>query len=48
MSSDVLEKIRQAAVGMDGPDDIPDEVVELAGNASFVLLGEASHGTYEF
>jgi len=45
---EVLDRIREAAIGMDGPDDIPDEVVELAGNASFVLLGEASHGTHEF
>ena len=48
MRSDVLDRIRQAAVGMDSPDDIPDEVADLAGDASFVLLGEASHGTYEF
>ena len=48
MRSDVLDRIRQAAVGMDGADDIPDEVVELAGDATFVLLGEASHGTHEF
>jgi erythromycin esterase-like protein len=48
MRSDDREKIRQAAVGMDGVDDIPDEVVELAGDATFVLLGEASHGTHEF
>ena len=48
MRSDVLDKIRQAAVGLDGAVDIPDEVVELAGDASFVLLGEATHGTHEF
>jgi erythromycin esterase-like protein len=25
-----------------------DSIVELAGNARFVLIGEASHGTHEF
>jgi len=48
MDGDVLDKIREAAIGLDGPEDVPDKLVELAGDASFVLIGEASHGTHEF
>ena len=48
MDADVLDRIREAAVAMDDPADVPDELIELAGEASFVLIGEASHGTHEF
>ena len=33
---------------MAGPTDVPDRLIELAGDARFVLIGEASHGTHEF
>lgn len=33
---------------LDGTADIPDEVLTLVGDADFVLIGEASHGTHEF
>lgn len=43
-----IEVLNQAAVPLvGGPDDF-DEVIHLIGNARFVLLGEASHGTHEF
>ncbi len=46
---DVLaEKIREKAVGFGGASDVPDEILALVGDADFVLLGEASHGTHEF
>jgi erythromycin esterase-like protein len=46
---DVLaEKIREKAVEFGGTSDVPDEVLALVGDADFVLLGEASHGTHEF
>ena len=48
MESEVSENIRRAAIGIDGSEDIPDELIERAGDASFVLIGEASHGTHEF
>ena len=48
MDAELLYKIRDSAIAMDGPEDVPDEIVEMAGDASFVLIGEASHGTHEF
>ena len=48
MDAGLLNKIREAAVAMDGPKDVPEELVEMAADASFVLIGEASHGTHEF
>ena len=48
MDADVLGNIREAAVAMESSADVPEEVVEMAADASFVLIGEASHGTHEF
>src|SRR5688572_25419410 len=48
MDAELLNKIRDSAIAMDSPTDVPDELVEIAGDASFVLIGEASHGTQEF
>jgi erythromycin esterase-like protein len=48
MDAGLLNKIREGAIAMDGPEDVPDELVEMAADASFVLIGEASHGTHEF
>src|SRR5215212_442348 len=33
---------------IDQPDDAYSPLVQQAGNARFVLIGEASHGTHEF
>jgi erythromycin esterase-like protein len=43
-----LTAIRQAAFTLTGAADDYDPLLELVGNARFVLLGEASHGTHEF
>jgi erythromycin esterase-like protein len=43
----IVEQIRNRAVRLDSADDL-DVIVQAIGNADFVLLGEASHGTSEF
>jgi len=43
-----VEAARAAAIALDGGDDEYDELLRRIGNARFVLLGEASHGTQEF
>ncbi len=49
MSNDSLIKtIREKAVALRGANDAADEILALCGDASFVLIGEASHGTHEF
>ncbi len=40
--------IRDAARPLTGADDDYDALLDLIGDARFVLLGEASHGTHEF
>ena len=40
--------ISENAVVIDNLDFINDEILSLIGDADFVLLGEASHGTHEF
>ena len=42
---DVISEKAEALVG--SPDDF-DSVIDLIGDARFVLIGEASHGTHEF
>ena len=42
------EKIKEKAVDFENTNDVADEILELVGDASFVLIGEASHGTHEF
>lgn len=46
--SDVLETIKTKAVAIGGESDVKDEILSLVGDAPFVLIGEASHGTHEF
>jgi erythromycin esterase-like protein len=47
-SDPLVEALRKVAVPFeDGAKDL-DPLVELAGGARFVLIGEASHGTHEF
>ncbi|MDQ3322417.1 MAG: erythromycin esterase family protein [Acidobacteriota bacterium] len=46
--ADLIEKIREKAIQLNGTDDVADEIMTLVGDARFVLVGEASHGTHEF
>lgn len=41
-------EVRQAAIPLTGAQTDYDAVIGMVGNAHFVLLGEASHGTHEF
>jgi erythromycin esterase-like protein len=43
-----IETIRTKAVQLKDSRDISDEIMALVGDARFVLIGEASHGTHEF
>ena len=43
-----VEKIREKAVAFEGANDVADEILAMVGDARFVLIGEASHGTHEF
>ena len=43
-----VDLIRSAAQPLTGADTDFDSLIELIGDARFVLLGEASHGTHEF
>ena len=43
-----IEKIREKAIPLGGTGDVAEEILALAGDARFVLIGEASHGTHEF
>jgi erythromycin esterase-like protein len=43
-----LDVVRHAAHPIQGDEDDYDPLISLVGNARFVLLGEASHGTHDF
>src|SRR5206468_9697638 len=43
-----LQLLRSAVHPIAGAGSNLDPLIDLAGDASFVLLGEASHGTHEF
>ncbi|MFN2556486.1 MAG: erythromycin esterase family protein [Nitriliruptorales bacterium] len=43
-----METLRRHARPLSDDDRAPDELVEFTGDARFVLIGEASHGTHEF
>ena len=45
---DVAETVRTAASALTGAPSDFDPVLDLIGNATYVLIGEASHGTHEF
>jgi erythromycin esterase-like protein len=47
-SQDSVAAIRAAAVPLDGGPRDYDALLDLVGDARFVLLGEATHGTHEF
>jgi erythromycin esterase-like protein len=44
----LIESVREAAHPLTGTAADYDPLIELVGDARFVLLGEASHGTHEF
>ncbi|HEV2880087.1 MAG TPA: erythromycin esterase family protein [Pyrinomonadaceae bacterium] len=44
----VAARVRDAAIPLSGDDDDYDALMKLVGDARFVLLGEATHGTHEF
>jgi erythromycin esterase-like protein len=44
----VLETLRRPAIVLDGGANDYDALLRMVGDRSFVLLGEASHGTHEF
>ena len=43
MYAGIRDSIRDTAITMDSVADVPDELVEMCGEASFVLIGEAWH-----
>jgi len=45
--SDVFEQVQRLAAPLHDGSDL-DPLIERIGDARFVLLGEASHGTHEF
>jgi hypothetical protein len=47
-TNDPVNALREAAHPLTGSKDDYDGLLELIGDARFVLLGEASHGTHEF
>jgi len=44
----LVDRIRAAAIPLSGAANDYDQLLDLIGDARFVLLGEASHGTHEF
>lgn len=47
MANDI-ETIKEKAVIIENSSDVKDEILSLVGDAQFILIGEASHGTHEF
>lgn len=48
MAKDVVELVSEAAEPLVGSANDFDALIDLIGDARFVLIGEASHGTHEF
>jgi erythromycin esterase-like protein len=48
INTKLIEAVREAAHPLMGGAEDYDRLIELIGDARFVLLGEASHGTHEF
>jgi erythromycin esterase-like protein len=44
----IIKTIQEKAVRLNDAADVADEILSLVGDARFVLVGEASHGTHEF
>lgn len=47
-SASLVKAVRRSAHPLRGAVDDYDPLLELIGNARFVLIGDASHGTHEF
>jgi len=47
-SADVIDTISAAARPLPGASDDFDSLMDAIGDAHFVLIGEASHGTHDF
>ncbi len=47
LTSDVVDQVRELALPLERPEDL-DPLIERIGDARYVLLGEASHGTSEY
>ena len=47
-NQELVNQVRRVAVRLNEPQDAYDPLLELIGDARFVLIGEASHGTHEF
>jgi erythromycin esterase-like protein len=45
---ELADELKRVAIRMNQPKDAYDPLLELIGDARFVLIGEASHGTHEF
>src|SRR5881396_2580983 len=48
VSDHVLTRLQESAKPLTGSREDYDPLIELIGDARYVLLGEASHGTHEF
>jgi len=48
MDENIIKRISEKAVSLENTADVADEILALCGDARFVLIGEASHGTHEF
>src|SRR5919199_5617408 len=47
-TNSLIDAVRQAAHPLTGAGEDYNPLMELIGDARFVLIGEASHGTHEF
>ena len=47
-TNDAIHAVREAAQPLAGATDDYDRLLELIGDARFVLIGEATHGTHQF
>src|SRR5215213_6525850 len=47
-TNDAMEPVRESAHPLTGAVHDYDHIMDLVGDARFVLLGEASHGTHDF
>jgi len=46
-SSEIIELLTRASTPLENTDDL-DPLIDYIGDAKYVLLGEASHGTHEY